>query len=115
VDTSSRCAFGPYLIEILDFFPRRCAQAQPSLQPVIAQDPRLPLLEGPISAASLARLGDDDPMLLTELLCGASAPREELCNMLLRGLGWWAAQSEKLPTQDAYAISLSYLTSSARA
>lgn len=73
MDTSSRCAFGPYSIEILDFFPRRCAQAQPSLQPVIAQDPRLPLLEGPISAASLARLGDDDPMLLTELLCGACA------------------------------------------
>ena len=50
---------------------RRCAQAQPSLRQAIAEDPRLPLLEVPICAASLARLGDDDPMLLTELLCGA--------------------------------------------
>ena len=48
----------------------RCVQAQPSLRQPIAEDPRLPLLETPISAGSLARLGDDDPMLLTELLCG---------------------------------------------
>ena len=49
---------------------------------MIAQDPRLPLLEAPITAASLARLGDDDPMLLTELLCGACAPASKLRNMV---------------------------------
>ena len=44
---------------------------QPSLRQTIAQDVRLPLLETPLTAAGIAKLAEDDPMLLTELLCGA--------------------------------------------
>ncbi len=68
---------------------RRCVQVQPSLRQTIAQDVRLPLLEPPMTAAGIAKLGEDDPMLLTELLCGADLGLVKLLHACSLHRGAW--------------------------